>query len=184
MNIKKFFIIYFFIFLCNQKAIAEITFDQILENPTDLELNLEYARQQDKAGKYKSTIAALERLNLLYPVNADIKLYLLSVLVRVDSGEKVTELVNDLLKEPNISSDIQDYLNSVLKEFAERATKNNQLALGQKKKGWYAFLDLSYNQIEIIPDFTKLNSLQYLYLNNNQIKNISDFTRPNLNIRY
>ena len=148
MNIKKFFIIYFLIFLCNQKAIAEITFEQILENPTDLELNLEYARQQDKVGKYKSTIAALERLNLLYPVNTDIKLYLLSVLVRVDSGEKVTELVNDLLKEPNLSSDIQDYLNSVLKEFAERATKNNQLALGQKKKGWYAFLDLSYNQTE------------------------------------
>ncbi len=148
MRIQKLFITYLVIFFFSQNAIAEISFDQILKNPTDLELNLEYARQQDKAGKYKSTIAALERLNLLYPVNADIKLYLLSVLVRVDSGEKVTELVNDLLKEPNLSSDIQDYLNNVLKEFAERATKNNQLALGQKKKGWYAFLDLSYNQTE------------------------------------
>jgi hypothetical protein len=130
--LARIIVIILFIFFFTQKAIAEITFEQILENPTDLELNLEYARQQDKAGKYKSTIAALERLNLLYPVNADIKLYLLSVLVRVDSGEKVTELVNDLLKEPNLSSDIQDYLNNVLKEFAERATKNNQLALGQK----------------------------------------------------
>ena len=147
MQVRKVIIIFFFFFF-TQKAAAEITFEKILENPTDLELNLEYARQQDKAGKYKSTIAALERLNLLYPVNTDIKLYLLSVLVRVDSGEKVTELVNDLLKEPNLSSDIQDYLNNVIKEFADRATKNNQLALGQKKKGWYAFLDLSYNQTE------------------------------------
>lgn len=148
MKIQKFLITYLIIFFLSQKAVAEISFDQILENPTDLELNLEYARQQDKAGKYKSTIAALERLNILYPVNTDIKLYLLSVLVRVDSGEKVTELVNDLLKEPNLSADIQDYLNNVIKEFADRAAKNNQLALGQKKKSWYAFLDLSYSQTE------------------------------------
>jgi hypothetical protein len=162
----KSFIAFFIIFFFTQKAIAEITFEQILENPTDLELNLEYARQQDKAGKYKSTIAALERLNLLYPVNTDIKLYLLSVLVRVDSGEKVTELVNDLLKEPNLSTDIQDYLNNVIKEFADRAAKNNQLALGQKKKDWYAFLDLSYNQTEH-SNITGLSKSKTFYISDN-----------------
>lgn len=147
MRIKIFFIACIFFF--SQRAIAEITFEKILENPTDLQLNLEYARQQDKAGKYKSTIAALERLNILYPVNTDIKLYLLSVLVRVDSGEKVTELVNDLLKEPNLSADIQDYLNKVIKEFAERAAKNKELVSGQtKKKSSYAYLDLSFSQTE------------------------------------
>lgn len=89
MKIQKIFITYLIIFFFSQNAIAEISFDQILENPTDLELNLEYARQQDKAGKYKSTIAALERLNILYPVNTDIKLYLLSILVRVILEKKL-----------------------------------------------------------------------------------------------
>jgi len=50
MQARKVIIIFFFFFF-TQKAAAEITFEQILENPTDLELNLEYARQQDKAGK-------------------------------------------------------------------------------------------------------------------------------------
>ena len=43
---------------------------------------------------------------------------------RVDSGEKVTELVNDLLKEPNLSSDIQDYLNNTSENDESYCQKN------------------------------------------------------------
>ncbi len=42
------------------------------------------AQQQGKMGNFKQTISTLERLNMLYPDNVEIKLYLLSVLVQVD----------------------------------------------------------------------------------------------------
>ena len=65
-----------------------ITYMQILQKPNDLDLNLKYAQQQGKMGNFKQTISTLERLNMLYPDNVEIKLYLLSVLVQVDSPEK------------------------------------------------------------------------------------------------
>ena len=63
-----------------KSALSEITYKEILDNPIDLELNLNYAKQQEKAGNIKSTIATLERLSTLYPKNPDIKLYLISIL--------------------------------------------------------------------------------------------------------
>ena len=60
-------------FLISNSALAEITYREILDNPTDLELNLNYAKQQEKVGNIKSTIATLERLSKLYPKNSDIK---------------------------------------------------------------------------------------------------------------
>ena len=53
-------------------AIAEITFLDIIENPSDLKINLKYATEQEALGRYKSTLTTLERLNMLYPVNTDI----------------------------------------------------------------------------------------------------------------
>ena len=68
---------------------AQITFNEVLENPSDLDLNLRCAKEQEVAGRYKSTIASLERLNMLYPDNTDIKLYLLSILLKVDSSVRL-----------------------------------------------------------------------------------------------
>ena len=70
-------------------AKAQITFNEILENPSDLDLNLRCAKEQEVAGRYKSTIASLERLNMLYSENTDIKLYLLSILLKVDSSVRL-----------------------------------------------------------------------------------------------
>ena len=58
--------------LLNKKI---ITFEEILEQPDNLQLNLLYAKQQEKIEKFKNVIATLERLHLLYPSNYDIKLY-------------------------------------------------------------------------------------------------------------
>jgi Flp pilus assembly protein TadD len=85
-NLFKSLIIIFFFISCS--ALAEITYREILDNPTDLELNLNYAKQQEKAGNIKSTIATLERLSKLYPKNSDIKLYLISLLLKMDSKLK------------------------------------------------------------------------------------------------
>ena len=69
-----------------------ITYMQILQKPNDLDLNLKYAQQQGKMGNFKQTISTLERLTMIYPDNVEIKLYLLSVLVQVDSQKKLTLL--------------------------------------------------------------------------------------------
>ena len=73
-----------------------ITYMQILQNPNDLDLNLKYAQQQGKMGNFKQTISTLERLNMLYPDNTEIKLYLLSVLVQVDSPEKASTIIEEM----------------------------------------------------------------------------------------
>ena len=73
-----------------------ITYMQILQKPNDLELNLKYARQQGKMGNYKQTIATLERLVILYPDNADLKFYLLSILVKADSPDKALGIIEEM----------------------------------------------------------------------------------------
>ena len=47
-------------------------------------------------GNFKQTISTLERLNMLYPDNTEIKLYLLSVLVQVDSPEKANTIIEEM----------------------------------------------------------------------------------------
>ena len=59
-------------------------------------LNLKYAQQQGKMGNYKQTISTLERLTMIYPENIEIKLYLLSVLVQVDSPEKANTIIEEM----------------------------------------------------------------------------------------
>ena len=74
-------------------SLAEVTFQEILDNPGDLKINLKYATEQEALGRYKATLSTLERLNMLYPVNTDIKLYLISILLKMDSAAKLQLMV-------------------------------------------------------------------------------------------
>ena len=69
---------------------------QILQKPNDLELNIKYAQQQGKIGNFKQTISTLERLNMVYPDNIEIKMYLLSVLVQADSPDKALTVIDEI----------------------------------------------------------------------------------------
>ena len=82
--------------LSDVESDKNITYMQILQKPNDLELNLKYARQQGKMGNYKQTIATLERLVILYPDNADLKFYLLSILVKADSPDKALGIIEEM----------------------------------------------------------------------------------------
>ena len=73
---KKIVLIIFLLSVVSQVK-AEVTYLEILKNPTDLRLNLQYAKEQEKLGEFKNVIATLERLTALYPGNIDLKLYLL-----------------------------------------------------------------------------------------------------------
>ena len=92
-----------------KSSLAEITFQDILENPSDLEMNLKYASEQEALGRYKSTLTTLERLNMLYPVNTDIKLYLISILLKMDSAVKLQLMIETMLQDPNTTKETRDY---------------------------------------------------------------------------
>ena len=135
-NILKIFL--FLFFLSSALFAEEITFKQILENPTDIELNLKYAKQQEQAGNYKSTIATLERLNMLYPANTDIKIYLLSILLKMDSEIRVQLMIERMLKDPNTTDEAKEYINKV----------TSTMYAQKKQKKWFAYADLSLSQTE------------------------------------
>ncbi|MDC0078585.1 DUF2860 domain-containing protein [Candidatus Pelagibacter sp.] len=126
------------IFFC-KPVIAEVSFFDIIENPDDLKINLEYAKQQEALGRYKATLATLERLNMLYPVNTDIKLYLISILLKMDSIAKLELMLEIMLQDPNTTKETRDYIEGVLKTIEDQS---------KPKPKWFAYLDLYYKQTD------------------------------------
>ena len=120
-------------------AIAEITFLDIIENPSDLKINLTYAKEQEALGRYKSTLTTLERLNMLYPVNTDIKLYLISILLKMDSVAKLQLMVEIMLQDPNTTEETRNYIEEILKTIGDQS---------KPKPKWFAYLDLYYKQTD------------------------------------
>jgi len=135
---KKISFILTLFFLIQTKLIAyEITYQEILENPTDLELNLNYAKQQENVGNLKLVISTLERLNMLYPENLDIKLYLLSILIEMDSKVKVDLMVRTMMNDPNTPDETKKTIAKLLISPDEK-----------EKSKWFAYLDITYSQTE------------------------------------
>ena len=131
------FILTLILFFQTSLKAEEITYQEILENPTDLELNLNYAKQQENTGNLKLTISTLERLNMLYPENLDIKLYLLSILIEMDSKVKVDLMVRTMMNDPNTPAETK-------KTIAKLLTSPSK----EKESKWFAYLDLKYLQTE------------------------------------
>ena len=139
-NTKFLFLIISIVLIFTSKAISSIiTYKEILDDPTDLELNLNYAKQQEKSGNVKSTIATLERLSILYPKNADIKLYLLSILLKMDSKVKVDLMVSTMLNDPNTSDETKKLIAELLTD--EKFEK-------EEPKKWFAYMDFTYSGTE------------------------------------
>jgi membrane-anchored protein YejM (alkaline phosphatase superfamily) len=120
-------------------AKEQITFNEILENPSDLDLNLRYAKEQEIKGKYKATIAALERLNMLYPKNTDIKLYLISILLKIDSSVRLELMMDTMLQDPNTSKEARKYIEDIQKIIQLQSKPKNP---------WFAYIDLGYTHTE------------------------------------
>ena len=97
-----------------------ITYMQILQNPNDLDLNLKYAKQQSDVGNFKQTIATLERLNMLYPDNLEIKLYLLSVLVSADSPNKALTVIEEIKNNEDVTAEDLATVNEIEEEMKAR----------------------------------------------------------------
>ena len=134
---KRFYIkLTILIFFCFNSVFAEISYKEILDNPTNLELNLNYAKQQEKVGNFKLTIATLERLNILYPSNSDLKLYLLSILIKMDSKVKVELMIQTMLNDSNTTDETRVLIAELL--------SNNQIE--EQNNKWFSYIDLTYTQ--------------------------------------
>ena len=59
-TIKKLFQIFIVSFVVLNNAASEITYKEILKDPTNLELNLQYAKEQEEKKNYKSTIFTIQ----------------------------------------------------------------------------------------------------------------------------
>jgi hypothetical protein len=124
LKINKIKLIFVSIFLLITTSVfsseKNITYMQILQNPNDLDLNLKYAQQQGKMGNFKQTISTLERLNMLYPDNVEIKLYLLSVLVQVDSPEKANTIIEEMKLRRDLEPEDLETLQEIEEELRGR----------------------------------------------------------------
>ena len=138
-NYYKKIIFFLFVIFCTQPLLAEITFEEILEDPGDLELNLKYAKEQEGLGRYKTTLSTLERLNMLYPVNTDLKLYLISILLKLDSAAKLQLMLETMMQDPNTTDETRKYIEKTLATIREQS---------EPKGRWFAFADLSYMQTD------------------------------------
>ncbi len=89
---------------------APVTFEEVLANPSDVQLNFRYARQQVAAGELTGAAITLERILITQPQLQDIRLFYAIVLYRLDNFlEAETELkripVDDLPEKLRIEVD-------------------------------------------------------------------------------
>jgi len=130
---KKFILILFVLSLSTQVK-AEVTYLEILKNPTDLRLNLQYAKEQEALGEFKSVIATLERLTALYPTNIDLKLYLLSIAVKTDSTEKVLRLIEEIRQSDEITQDVKKRVAQVFDDINKKRIDDEKAIARQKAR--------------------------------------------------
>ena len=109
---------------------------EVLRKPNDLKLNLQYIKEQEDLGNYKSVIATLERLTSLYPENIDLKMYYLSVSLRIDSVERTIQIIDEIKKSKQLTSAINEEVDKILVEL------NNSQELDKDNK-WKRYIDVS-----------------------------------------
>lgn len=119
----------------------EVTYQQIFNDPTNLELNLKFVKQEEEKGNFKQVIATLERLIILYPQDDKLKLYLLNVSIKADTKQRTIVLLRDLQTSDQFSADIKNKLRSLYVQ-----ESNAREAAREKKYDWVSYLDLVYSK--------------------------------------
>ena len=168
---KLFFTLILSIFLIAE-SFAEITYLQILKDPTDLRLNLQYAKEQESKGRFKAVIATLERLNALYPNNIDLKLYLLSISIKTDSTEKTLNLISKIQSSDQISDEIKKKVEQIFDDMNKK--KIDKEIIEKKKERKKAQLAAKKKQPEKTSPWTWYTELSYTNMLNSNISSISD----------
>jgi len=158
---------------------SEITYLEILKDPTDLRLNLQYAKEQEAKGEYKSVIATLERLNSLYPKNIDLKLYLLSMSIKTDSTEKTLNLIKEIQSSDQISEDIKKQVAQVFDDMNKKKIDTDTVAKkNEREKEQLA--TASEKPAEQQSPWTWYTEVGYTNMLNSNISSISESKTKNV----
>ena len=98
-------------FVFGTPALAQdpITFDQILADPGNTELNIAYARQEAEAGNLLKALAALERVLIAEPNADDARFYYATLLDQIGDDVAAQNELNELESRP-ISSELREQI--------------------------------------------------------------------------
>ena len=130
--------IFTIIFLIQALSVnAQVTFEEVLKNPNDLKLNLKYAKEQEDLGNFKSVISTLERLTSLYPENIDLKMYYLSISLRIDSVERTIQIIDEIKNSEQLTAEINAEIDIILQNINNTANAN--------ENKWNGYIDISLN---------------------------------------
>lgn len=93
-----------------------VTFEDVLANPADAQLNFRFARQQVAAGDLTGAAVTLERILITYPNLQDIRLFYAIVLYRLDNyleAEAELRRINVELLPDELKSEVGKYLDLI-----------------------------------------------------------------------
>ncbi|MEQ9199787.1 MAG: tetratricopeptide repeat protein, partial [Rhodospirillales bacterium] len=94
----------------------DVTFQDILKDPDNLELNLRYAKAQIARGELKGASATLERILLIDPDQPQIRLYYAIVLYRLDNtdeAERELRALQELQLPPDVAAEVDGFLSEI-----------------------------------------------------------------------
>ncbi|MBI3323329.1 MAG: tetratricopeptide repeat protein [Candidatus Omnitrophica bacterium] len=95
---------------------APATYEQVLADPDNVDLNYRYAGAQIAQGNLKGAAATLERLLLLDPTLARVRLLYAVVLFRLDNldeSERAFQQVAETKIPPSLRAEVDDYLRQI-----------------------------------------------------------------------
>ena len=92
---------------------VDVTYAEVLGNPDNIELNVRFALTQIRQGNVRGAGATLERILLIAPNIAEIRILYAVVLFRLDNldeAEREMKMVLELPLSPELRGQIDDYL--------------------------------------------------------------------------
>ncbi len=95
---------------------GDITYADILTNPDDIVLNFRWAKAQLSRGEVRGASATLERILVLDPDLAPVRLYYAIVLYRLDSLDEARAQFDQLRQmdvSPDVAADIDKYISAI-----------------------------------------------------------------------
>ncbi|MBI4371513.1 MAG: DUF560 domain-containing protein [Elusimicrobia bacterium] len=86
---------------------GEPTFEDILRSPDDVNLNMRFARAQIRKGDLRGAATTLERLVMLRPEDARVRLLYAVVLYRLDDAVEAQREIETVLRAPGLPPDVR-----------------------------------------------------------------------------
>lgn len=106
------------------EGVRAVTFEDVLKDPDNVELNFDYARTLVAQGDLKAAASTLERILLNYPELAQVRLFYAIVLFRLDSldeAERELVTVSQLDMPDSLRQEIKAYLDRIA--FRKKSTR-------------------------------------------------------------